>query len=182
MSVLGRLRIGYIFFIVVIVSFAAFSGVQGKVNKEKDPAGLADVDVKACEGVQVTQCELANNLILTLKMGEDLTCEACFISLQALGIAPGEDWSYDDPHKVVTPEEIKEVVLEIHKAYNEGTVRVDGFVAAAAINRFCQDIKGPSAPPSTGTEEKKKEEGGQQQEMPAPPDAQGPDTQQGEGK
>ncbi|OGP54818.1 MAG: hypothetical protein A2Y65_12130 [Deltaproteobacteria bacterium RBG_13_52_11] len=182
MSVAGRLRIRYIIFIVVIASFAAFSGVQGKVNEENDPLGLVDVDVKACEGMQVTQCELAKNLILTLKMGEDLTCEACFISLRALGIAPGEDWSYDDPHKVVTPEEIKEVISGIHRAYNDGTVRLDGFVAAAGINRFCQDIKGPSAPPSTGTEEMKQEEGGQQQEMPAPPDAQGADTQKGEGK
>jgi hypothetical protein len=177
----GQCHGRYIVVIVVILVFAAFTAVQGKAEGKSGLLSLADVDVKGCEGVVVTQCELAKNIILTLKMGEDLTCEACFVSLGALGIAPGEDWSYDDPHKVVTPDEIKEVVLEIHRAYNEGTVRLDGFETAAAINRFCQDIKGPTAPPPTGTEEKPKGEGGQQEEKPVPATIPTPGTQE-EGK
>jgi len=114
--------------------------------------------VKACEGVEITQCELAKNLINTLKMGEDLTCEACFIHLQALGISPGEDWNYEDPHQVVTMEEIREVSLEVHSAYNHGSVRFDGFEAAAGINRFCRAMKGPSATPAPIEKEEKKAE------------------------
>jgi len=192
MSFSGRCRRGYIFFIVAISFFTCFSGVHGKVKEEKGLLGLADVDVKACEGVKVTQCELAKNFVLTLKMGEDLTCEACFIQLRALGIAPGEDWSYDDPNKIVTPEEMKEVALETHRAYNVGNVRFDGFTAAAGINRFCQDLKGPSIPlipppMSTGTEEKKKEEEGQkekgqEEKKPTAPDAQLPTPQKGDSK
>jgi hypothetical protein len=180
----SRMLKGCMCFIAAIVFFAAVAEAQGKVMEEqKDRLDL--FDVKACEGVQLTQCELAKDLILTLKMGEDLTCEACFISLQALGIAPGEDWNYADPNKVVTLEEIKEVLQEIHQAYKEGTVRLDGFEAAAGINQFCQDIKGPAAPapsPSTSKEEEKKEEGGQQGKQPASSDAQKPVTQQGETK
>jgi hypothetical protein len=134
----------------------SFAGEQGKVEAEKDLLGL--VDVKECEGVKVTQCELAKNLILTLKMGEDLTCEACFIQLQAFNIAPGEDWSYADPHKVITVEEIKELVLEIHRAYNDGMVRRDGFDVATGINGFCRDIKGPTAIPAPSEKEKKETE------------------------
>ena len=138
--------------------FAAFAGARGNVEEEKDSLGLTGlIDVKACEGVEITQCELAKNLINTLKMGEDLTCESCFIHLQALGISPGEDWGYEDPHKVVTVEEIKEVALEIHGAYNSGSVRLDGFEAAAAVNRFCRDMKGPATLVPMEKEEKKAE-------------------------
>jgi hypothetical protein len=183
MNYMGRWWSSYRVVIMAILVFAAFAAVQGRAEEKNDLLSLADVDLKGCNGVVVTQCELAKNIILTLKMGEDLTCEACFVSLRALGIAPGEDWNYQDPNKVVTQDEIKQVVLEIHKAYNEGTVRLDGFEAAAGINQFCKDIKGPSAlpPPSPKTEEKK-QEGGQQQEVPAPVDTHGSDTQKGEGK
>jgi len=146
---------------MVLVSAFCFTahpvGAQGKTAQQEGPAGYEGlINVKECIGVEVTQCELAKNLILTLKMGEDLTCEACFIQLKALGIAPGEDWSYDDPHTVVTMEEMKEVVLEVHGAYNAGTVRLDGFEAAADINRFCRDIKGPAATPAPSEQEEKK--------------------------
>jgi hypothetical protein len=186
----GRMRLpsrmlkGWMCFIAVIVFFAAVAEAQGKVAEEQKNS-LDLFDVKACEGVQLTQCELAKDLILTLKMGEDLPCEACFISLQALGIAPGEDWNYADPNKVVTLDEIKEVLQEIHQAYKEGTVRLDGFEAATGINQFCQDIKGPAAsapPPSTSKEEEKKEEGAQQEQRPASSDAHKPAMQQGETK
>lgn len=153
---MSRLLIGNIVFMMVISCSACFAGAQGKVETEKDLLGVADV--KECEGVKVTQCELAKNLILTLKMGEDLTCEACFIQLQALGIAPGEDWSYADPHKMVTVEEIKELVLEIHRAYNDGMVRRDGFEVAGGINGFCRDMKGPTATPAPSEKEKKETE------------------------
>jgi hypothetical protein len=168
---------------MVISVVTAFAAVQGRAEGGNGPLSLADVYVKECEGVAVTQCELAKNIILILKMGENLTCEACFVSLGALGIAPGNDWSYQDPHRVVTQDEIKEMVLEIHKAYNEGTVRLDGFEAAVGINQFCKDISGPSTTPQppTNTEEKK-QEGGQQQEVPAPSNSNESDTQQGEGK
>jgi hypothetical protein len=156
-----RIRRGYRALIVVIFFFTAFTGAHGNTEGETVPLAVADVEIKECEGLKVTQCELAKDLILTLKMGEDLTCEACFISLRALGIAPGEDWSYGDPHKIVTAEEIKEVVLEIQQAYNDGMVRLDGFEAAAGINRFCHDIKGPAAPPPAGTEKEQTEEEGQ---------------------
>jgi hypothetical protein len=149
----GRLLAGYIIFIVIISFSACFAGAQGKAQEDKDLLGL--VDVKECEGVKVTQCELAKNLILSLKMGEDLTCEACFIQLRALGIAPGEDWSYADPHKVITVEEIKELILEIHRAFNDGMVRRDGFEVAGGINGFCRDIKGPTATPAPSEKEKK---------------------------
>jgi hypothetical protein len=148
-----RLCIGSIFVIWIIAFSAAFAGAQGKTEDEKGMMSL--VHVQECEGVQVTQCELAKKLIFTLKMGEDLTCEASFIQLGAVGIAPGEDWSYADPHKVIAVEEIKEMVWEIHRAYNNGMVRLDGFEAAAAINRFCQDIKGPAAVPAPSEKEKK---------------------------
>lgn len=156
-----RIRSGSIALSVVIFFCAVFIGAHGKTEGEKVPLAVADVEVRECEGLKVTQCELAKDLILTLKMGEDLTCEACFIGLRALGIAPGEDWSYGDPHKLVTVEEIKEVVLEIHEAYNDGMVRLDGFEAAAGVNRFCHDIKGPAVPPAAGTEEGQTEEEGQ---------------------
>jgi len=146
---------------MVLVSAFCFTahpvGAQAKTAQQEGPAGYEGlINVKECIGVEVTQCELAKNLILTLKMGEDLTCEACFIQLKALGIAPGEDWSYDDPHRVVTMEEMKEVVLEVHGAYNAGTVRLDGFEAAADINRFCRDIKGPAATPVPSEQEEQK--------------------------
>lgn len=158
----GRLLIGSIIVIWIIAFSAALAGAQGKAENDKGLLGLANV--QECEGVKVTQCELAKNVIISLKMGEDLTCEACFIQLQALSIAPGEDWSYADPHKVIAVEEIKEMVLEIHRAYNNGMVRLDGFEVAAGINRFCQDIKGPSAVPAPSEKEKKETE-----MKPAPP-------------
>lgn len=151
-----RLRIGSIIVIWIIAFSAALAGAQGKTEDKKGMLSL--VHVQECEGVQVTQCELAKNLIFTLKMGEDLTCEASFILLRALGIAPGEDWNYADPHTVITVEEIKEMVWEIHRAYNNGMVRLDGFEAAAGINRFCRDIKGPAAVPAPSEKEKKETE------------------------
>jgi len=157
MRFLGRLHT-----VCILLAFFCFmalpAGVHGKTAEEGPKETLGLMDVQECEGVEVTQCELAKNLILTLTMGEDLTCEACFIQLQALGIAPGEDWSYADPHKVVTPAEMKEVVLEVHEAYTAGTVRLDGFEVAADLNRFCRDIKGPSATPAPSEQEKKEKE------------------------
>ena len=144
---------------IVLISFLCVivlpAGVHGKTAEEGPKETLGLMDVQECAGVEVTQCELAKNLILALRMGEDLTCEACFIQLQALGIAPGEDWSYADPHTVVTPEEMKEVVLEVHEAYKAGTVRLDGFEVAAGLNRFCRDIKGPSTAPASSEQEDK---------------------------
>jgi hypothetical protein len=158
----GRLLIRSIIVIWIIACSAALAGAQGKT--EDDKALLGPIQLQECEGVKVTQCELAKNLILTLKMGEDLTCEASFIQIQSLGIAPGEDWSYADPHKVVTVDEIKEIVLKIHRAYNGGMVRLDGFEVAAGINRFCRDIKGPAVIPAPREKEKKETE-----MAPAPP-------------
>jgi hypothetical protein len=152
----GRSLIRSIIVIWIIACSAALAGAQGK--PEDDKASLGLVQLQECEGVKLTQCELAKDLILTLKMGEDLTCEASFIQIQSLGIAPGEDWSYADPHKVITVDEIKEIVLEIQRAYNNGMVRFDGFEVAAGINRFCQDIKGPSAVLAPGKKEKKETE------------------------
>ncbi|MBN1255794.1 MAG: hypothetical protein JXA50_11020 [Deltaproteobacteria bacterium] len=157
MDIANRLSKICIVAMMVIFFCAVLAGAQGKTEENKELMGL--VEVKECEGVGVSHCELAKNLVLTLKMGEDLICEACFIQLQALGIAPGEEWSYADPHKVVTQEDIQEVALEIHRAYNNGMVRVDGFVAAAGINSFCRDIKGISPPPE-------KEEKGQPEKQP----------------
>jgi hypothetical protein len=156
MGFLGRLLIRSIIVIWIIACSATLAGAQGKTEDDKALLGL--IQLQECEGVKVTQCELAKNLILTLKMGDDLTCEASFIQIQSLGIAPGADWSYADPHKVVTVDEIKEIVLEIHHAYNNGMVRYDGPEVAAGVNRFCRDIKGPSAilPPSK-TEKKETE-------------------------
>lgn len=158
LNIANRLCLGFIGAMMVIFFCAVLAGAQGKTEEKKELMGL--VEVKECEGVGVSHCELAKNLVLTLKMGEDLTCEACFVQLQALGIAPGEEWSYADPHKVATEEEIEEVTLETHRAYNKGMVRVDGFVAASGINSFCRDIKG-IAPPS------EKEEKGQPEKQPA---------------
>jgi len=136
-------------FLCILVPFA---GVYSATEEEQDDlVGL--ITVKECEGVTVTQCEVAKNLINTLKMGEDLTCGACFIHLKALDIAPGEDWSYEDPHKLVTRKEMKELIVETHLAYNDGTVRRDGFEAAANINNFCRDMKGPAPTEGVETEE-----------------------------
>ena len=175
----GRLLIRSIIVIWIIACSVALVGAQGKT--EDDKALLGPVQLQDCEGVKLTQCELAKNLILTLKMGEDLTCEASFIQIQSLGIAPGEDWSYADPHKVVTVDEIKEVVLEIHRAYNNGMVRLDGFEVAAGINRFCRDIKGPSAiltPREKETEGTPASPEPQPQEQ-GPTPAQGPEKKEG---
>ncbi len=195
----GRLLIRSIIVIWIIACSVALVGAQGKT--EDDKALLGPVQLQECEGVTLTQCELAKDLILTLKMGDDLTCEASFIQLRALNIAPEEDWSYADPHKVVTVDEIKEVVLEIHRAYNNGMVRLDGFEVAAAINRFCRDIKGPSATLTPREKEKKETEvtpaspepqpkeqdpapaqGPEKKEGPPPSGTQGSDTQKDEGK
>lgn len=109
--------------------------------------GLMTVDLSGCEGVKLTQCELAKYLCLDLKMGEELTCEASFVVLQGLGIAPGECWNYADPHALVTLDEIKELVAEIQGAYAEGLARSDGFKVAEGINAFCLSLKGPAALP-----------------------------------
>jgi hypothetical protein len=141
-------------FVVFCCFLVPFAGVHGAGEQEK--YGLVGlIDVSECEGVEVTQCELAKNLLINLRMGDDLTCEACFIHLQALGIAPGEDWSYEDPHKVVTLDETKEVILKVHQAYNDGTVRLDGFEVAAGISDFCRAMKGPPATPAPSEQEKK---------------------------
>jgi hypothetical protein len=175
MGFLGRLLIRSIFVIWIIACSVALAGAQGKTEDDKALLGL--VQLQECEGVKVTQCELAKNLILTLKMGNDLTCEASFIQIQSLGIAPGEDWSYADPHKIVTVDEIKEIVLEIHRAYNNGMVRYDGLEVAAGVNRFCRDIKGPAAILTPSKTEKKETE--MSPASPAPqPKEQGPGSAQ----
>jgi hypothetical protein len=192
----SRFLIRSIIVIWVIACSVALAKAQGKGEDDKGMLGL--VNVGECEGVKLTQCELAKNLILALKMGEDLTCEGCFVQLRALNIAPGADWSYADPHKVITIEEIKEIVLKIHRAYNNGMVRLDGFEVAAGINRFCQDIKGPAAVPAPGEKERKETETAPAHPAKEPKDqgsapAQAPekhqgaqpagsDTQKGEGK
>jgi len=178
----GRLLIRSIIVIWIIACSVALAGAQGKTEDDKGMLGLGQL--QECEGVKLTQCELAKNLILTLKMGEDLTCEASFIQIQSLGIAPGEDWSYADPHKVVTVDEIKEIVLEIHRAYNNGMVRFDGFAVAAGINRFCRDIKGPAVIPAPREKEKKETEmtpapPAQEPKGQGPTPAQEPEKQQG---
>jgi hypothetical protein len=179
MGFLGRFIAGSIVVMVIISFSASFARAQGRVEANKDVLG--PVDVKECEGIKVTQCEIAKNLVLVLKMGEDLTCEGCFIQLRALDIAPGEDWSYADPHKVITVEEIKEMLVEIHRAYNEGMVRLDGFEVAARINGFCRDIKGPASVPAPTEKEKKETEMTPTPESkdqgPAP--AQAPEKQEG---
>jgi len=169
----GRLLIKFTIVIWIIACAVALAGAQGKT--EDDKALLGPLQLQECEGVKLTQCELAKNLILTLKMGDDLTCEASFIQIQSLGIAPGEDWSYADPHKIVNLDEIKEIVLEIHRAYNNGMVRLDGFEVAAGINRFCRDIKGPSAIPVPSKKDKKETEMTPASSPPQPqPKEQGP--------
>ena len=132
-------------FLCLVVPFA---GAHGAAEEQDDVAAI--LTVKECENVTVTQCEVAKNLMNTLEMGDDLTCEACFNHLHALGIAPGEDWSYDDPHKEITQKEMKELVIEVQLAYNDGDVRLDGFEAASGINDFCRDMKGPA--PAVGAE------------------------------
>jgi hypothetical protein len=180
MGLLARFYKVYIVCSMFIFSFAAVAGVYGE-DAAKETGSL--VEVKECEGVALTQCELAKNLILTLKMGEDLTCEACFISLRALGIAPSADWSYADPHKVITQQEIKEVLAKIHPAYDKGMVRLDTLEVTAGINSFCQGIKGPSAiTPAASAVEKKKEDVKQEEIKSVPPGAQAPETQQKGGK
>ena len=152
MRVLGQLHKAGMILVVSLCFLVAFAGVHGTAGeKQNDTIGL--INVKECEGVTITQCEVAKNLINILKMGEDLTCGACFIHLQALGIAPGEDWSYEDPHKVITQKEMKEVILETQLAYNNGTVRLDAFEAAAGINGFCRDMRGPTPAEGVATEE-----------------------------
>jgi hypothetical protein len=147
MRILDQWYKSWVVLVLFLFTVVPCAGVHGAAEEEQgDILGL--IDMKECVGVTVTQCEVAKNLINTLQMGEDLTCGACFIHLKALGIAPGEDWSYEDPHKVITQEEMNELIVETHLAYNNGLVRHDGFEAAARINRFCQDMKGPSATPA----------------------------------
>jgi len=78
-------------------------------------------------------------------------------------------------------EEIKGMVLEIHRAYTKGMVRLDGFEVASGVNRFCRDIKGPAAVPAPGEKEKKETE-----MTPAPPSQlpkdQGPSSSEEAGK
>jgi hypothetical protein len=150
--ILDRLLKGWIILLSCFCFLAPFASVCGAAGEE--PNELAEIlNFKDCEGVTVTQCEVAKNLMNTLKMGEDLTCGACFIHLRALGIAPGEDWSYEDPHKVITQKEMKELILETNMAFQNGTVRLDGFEAAVAINSFCRDMKGPVLPRGVEAEE-----------------------------
>ena len=149
MSILDRLRKAWVILLFSLCLLIPFFGVHVAAQEGQiDIAGL--VNVKECEGMTVTQCEVAKNLINTLQMGADLTCGACFNHLYALGIAPGEDWSYEDPHQAITQKEMKELIMEVNLAYNNGTVRLDGLVAAEGINDFCRDIKGPV--PAQGVE------------------------------
>jgi hypothetical protein len=152
MKILDRLYKTLIIILLSLCVLAPFAGVHRAAGEESSEL-TEIINMKDCEGVTVTQCEVAKSLINTLKMGEDLTCGACFNHLQALGIAPGEDWSYEDPHKVITQKEMKEVVLETNLAYQNGTVRLDGFEAAVEINSFCRDMKGPAPPRGVETEE-----------------------------
>ena len=137
--------------ILVLCLSAPFAGVHGAAEEQGDVAAI--LTVKECENVTVTQCEVAKNLINTLKMGEDLTCGACFNHLHALGIAPGDDWSYEDPHKEITQKEMKELVIEVQMAYNDGIVRFEGLKAATGINDFCRDMRGPAPLQEVNTEE-----------------------------
>jgi hypothetical protein len=137
--------------VLFICFLLPFAGVNGAAQEEQGDVA-AILTVKECEGVTVTQCEVAKNLMNTLKMGEDLTCGACFNHLHALGIAPGEDWSYEDPHKEITQKEMKELVIEVQVAYNNGTIRFEGLEAARGINNFCRDMKGPAPPQGVNTE------------------------------
>ena len=95
----------------------------------------------------MTQCELARELIAALKMGEDLMCDESFAHLMALGIAPGNGWSYEDSYEVVPFEEIKDVIMDVQHAHKQGNVSLDGFAVAEEINRFCLDMR--DSPPSS---------------------------------
>lgn len=172
MRVVDQLHKAWMILVLSLCFLVLFAGVRSAAGEEQNE--LAElVNVKDCEGMTVTQCEVAKNLINTLKMGEDLTCGACFIQLQALGIAPGEDWSYEDPHKEMTQKEMKEVILEVQLAYGNGIVRLDGLEAAAGINEFCKDMKGPAALPAP-SEQQKKETGMQSTAPLQGPQDQGP--------
>ena len=173
MGLLTRFYKDYIVFCAIFF-FAAASGVYAaEAVKETGKIG-----VKECEGVELTQCELAKNLVLTLKMGEDLTCEACFISLRAIDIAPGGDWNYADPHKVITVPEITEVLTKIHSAYTRGMVRHDASDVVAGIDNFCRGIKGPPTSPPSETTEKKKDDVKEDEIKSSVPSTQTPGTQQ----
>jgi hypothetical protein len=150
-SIVDRLRTAWVILVVTLCTVAPFAGVYVAAQEgQGEIAGL--VNVKECEGVTVTQCEVAKNLMNTLQMGEDLTCGACFNHLHALGIAPGQDWSYEDPHKEITQKEMKELIMEVNLAYMNGNVRFDGLEAAAGINDFCREMKGPAPPQGVETE------------------------------
>jgi hypothetical protein len=179
MGLLTRFYKAYIVFCTGIFFFAAAAGVYA-ADAVKE---TGEMGVKECEGVELTQCELAKNLILTLKMGEDLTCEACFISLRAIDIAPGADWNYADPHKVIMVPEITAILAKIHSAYTKGMVRHDALDVAAGLNSFCRGIKGPSTPPPASDVTEKKKEDMKQDEIkssPAGTPVMGTEQQKGE--
>jgi hypothetical protein len=175
MGLSRRIYKNYIVFCMVISFLALGAGgvYAADVGKE------GEIGVKECEGVQLTQCELAKNLILSLKMGEDLPCEACFISLGAIDIAPSGDWNYADPHKVITLPEITEILAKIHSAYIKGMVRQDASEVATGINSFCRGIKGSPTPSSASdVPEMKKEDKKQDEIKSSTTDTTVPGTQQ----
>jgi hypothetical protein len=170
-----RIYKNYIVFCILICFMAAAVGVYAADTVKE----TGEIGVKECEGVELTQCELAKNVILTLKMGEDLPCEACFISLGAIDITPGGDWNYADPHRVVTPPEMTEILAKIHSAYIKGMVRQDASEVAMGINSFCRGIKGPPAtPPASDAMEKKKDEMKQNETKSSPAGPEALPTQQ----
>ena len=176
MGLLARFYKDYIVFYTIIICFLAAGGGVYAAEAAKE---TGEIGAKECEGVELTQCELAKNFVLTLKMGEDLTCEACFISLRAIDIAPGGDWNYADPHKVITLPEITGILAKIHSAYTRGMVRHDASDVAAGINSFCRGIKGPpSSPPASDAAEKKKDDEKQDEIKSSPAGAPIPGTQQ----
>ena len=82
MRILDQWHKAWMVLVLFLCFLVPFAGVHGAEEEEQDDIiGLSNV--RECEGVVVTQCEVAKNLINTLKMGEDLTCGACFIHLKA---------------------------------------------------------------------------------------------------
>ena len=151
MRILDQWHKAWMILILVLCLSTPFAGVHGAAEEQGDVAAI--LTVKECENITVTQCEVAKNLMNTLKMGEGLTCGACFNHLHALGIAPSDDWSYEDPHKEITQKEMKELVIEVQMAYNDGIVRFEGLKAAMGINDFCRDMRGPAPAQGVNTEE-----------------------------
>lgn len=152
MDVTNRFCIGLIALMLFLCVLTPLADAKGKLKEgERDIFSL--IDLKGCAGAGLTQCELAMNLLAALKMGGNVSCQEGFVHLRALGIAPGQDWSYEHPHRVVTPTEIKDVIMDVHRAYNDGNVRLDGFAVAEEVNRLCSDIK-KSPPRSRGAEKR----------------------------